>query len=483
MTEYLPPSGGLGLHPRMLDEEVDALEQTAIPGFLRDPVGILRRRFSWMLLALLVGISATTVAVLLTKPRYLASAEIQVTGQRIPENLVRSTVQERPLARINSMMGTILSRREIAAMIEKHNLYPDLRESKTLAEIVEMTRDDITIEEKPTIGGGSRGHHAEFYIVSFEADDPEAAAAVANEIAARITDESIRSRNREATMTTEFLRSVLEKAEAELRAQNQKIREFKERHRGELPSELMANLSKMDRLQLQRQSLSIQIGEAETRLATLATSSASQDGDARNSPEAQLLALEQQLAQQLTTRTERHPSVVTLRRDIEARRLDLDLATPEAAGTPPSRRSLLRAAQRTIARLKAQLADTEERLKILDARVAGTPAREEVLIAMEEREGVLREAYLEFLRKVQDAELSQNLESAQQGERFSVVDPAVTPTSPSPRWMYAGLGGLMSLALALGVGILLEFIDPVLLTTEQLESISDLPALGSVARI
>jgi hypothetical protein len=64
--------------------------------------------------------------------------------------------------------------------------------------------------------------------------------------------------------------------------------------------------------------------------------------------------------------------------------------------TPPSRLSLLEASQRTITELKAQLAETEKRLRILDARVAGDPARQE------------------------------GLKSPQHGERFSVVDPAST---------------------------------------------------------
>jgi succinoglycan biosynthesis transport protein ExoP len=107
-----------------------------------------------------------------------------------------------------------------------------------------------------------------------------------------------------------------------------------------------------------------------------------------------------------------------------------------------------------------------------------------MMIALEERESVLREKYLEFLRKFQDAKLAQSLESAQHGERFSLVDPAVEPTRPvRERSFYAAFGGIVSLALAFGVGILLEIRDPVLVSADQLELVSDLPVLGSVSRI
>jgi uncharacterized protein involved in exopolysaccharide biosynthesis len=289
-------------------------------------------------------------------------------------------------------------------------------------------------------------------------------------------------------VTADFLERELERSEVQLREQNQKIREFKESHRGELPSELAANLSKMDRLQLQRQSLSLQIAEAETRLATLVTRSSAAAAPDVASPDASLLLLEQELAKQLSSRTDRHPDVVALRRRIAALEKDLekdaDLTVAENTKSPPSRLSLLEASQRTIEELKAQLAETESSLRLLDARVASTPARHEMMIALEERESVLREKYLEFLTKFQDAKLAQSLELAQHGERFSLVDPAVEPTRPvRERRRYAAFGGIVSLALAFGVGILLEIRDPVLLSADQLELVSQLPVLGSVSRI
>jgi len=213
-------------------------------------------------------------------------------------------------------------------------------------------------------------------------------------------------------------------------------------------------------------------------LATLTTGSSAAAAPDVASPDASLLVLEQELAKQLSSRTDRHPDVIALRRRIAALEKDVEkdagLAVAGNPEPPPSRLSLLEASQRTIAELKAQLAETESSQRLLDARVAGTPARQEVLIALEERESVLREKYLEFLRKVQDAKLAQSLELAQHGERFSVVDPAVEPTRPvRRRRRYA----------ALGIGILLEIRDPVLVSADQLELVSELPVLGSVSRI
>jgi capsular polysaccharide biosynthesis protein len=112
------------------------------------------------------------------------------------------------------------------------------------------------------------------------------------------------------------------------------------------------------------------------------------------------------------------------------------------------------------------------------------PAVQEELASLEEKALILRENYLEFLRKVHESELDENLLKAQQGERVSVLNPAEPPSRPiRPRWQYLGIGLLCSLGLALASGVMLDLLDPVVVSTDQINRVSALPVLGSVARI
>jgi uncharacterized protein involved in exopolysaccharide biosynthesis len=458
-------------------EDTEGLDGPSVPPFLKDPIGLFRRRWPWMLLTLLAGACATSLYVIQIEPRFLANATVRVTSQQISEEFVRSTIAEDSLQRIDAMLGEILSRENLSGLIEAHDLYPALRESSTLAELADRMRDDIEITREESLGSRSRRQQASLLTISFEAHTPEAAAGVANDLSRFFTDESIRSRSEQSRMAAEFLRNKLGQAEQDLREQSRKITEFKERHRGELPDDLTANLSKLDRLQQQRDSLALRIAQAESDQATLSP-------EESTDPESRLLLLKARRIAESSLKTDTHPDMVALNREIESLEEEIRFTELTESGTSSAESGRPTTPHETLRELKAQLADTESAIREYDARLDRTPSRQEELAALDQRAGVLRENYLEYLRKVEDAELAMDVELAQQGERFSVVNTAVPPMNPTRSRLKSLVAGLtFTLLASVGIGILLESFDPVVLTPEQLEATAHLPVLGSVPRI
>jgi uncharacterized protein involved in exopolysaccharide biosynthesis len=464
----------------MAEEESDyAQGPSGLPDFARDPLGILKRRWRWMLPVLLLGIVASAAVVSILKPRYRAVASILVASQRIPEEFVRSTVPDDILERIDTLVAQALTRERMAQLVEKFDLYPDLRESNTVSEVAMIARRDLVVEVDPSLSGRRRGESAVVFSVSFAAGEPQVAADITNEIVGLIQGEAMRLRSEQARLAVDFLRRELEETERELREQESQITQLKRQYRGELPGELDANLAKLDRLQQQRQSLALQIAEASTRVTMLSTASGA---DQPATPNERLLALRAELIRHEATKTQVHPDVVALRHEIE----QLEAALSGSSGAPAtgSPSALVAAEQRTLDELRSQLAAAEQEIRELDARVARTPLRSEELEAMEQKAGVLREEYLEFLRKVQEAELAENLELAQQGERVAVLNRAEPPTRPERnRLMYLAAGIVASLGAAAAAGVLVEIDDPVLVDAQQTERTTGLPVLGSVSRI
>jgi len=439
-----------------------------------DPLGLLERRWKPMLAGLVLGVLASIGFVFRTSPRFAAEATVLVAPQQISERIVEPTIQEDSLTRIDALAAEVLSRSNLAQLVEQFDLYPELRRKTTMGEVVARMREDVSISTVETTSGGDRGMTARAYEIRFEAAKPDVAAEVANSLASLFVDTSFEERHRQHQLTSDFLRRELERAELELREQNGLIAEFKQNNRALLPSDLQANLTRLDMLQNQRQSLSLQIAEAGTRIASLAS-------DDRDTSGTSLEDLRRELTRLRSTKTERHPDVVALRERIQQLERDPASFAPAQQESP---RGLLQAADRTLGVLRGQLAATERELTALDAKIGKMPAVQEELASLEEKASILRENYLDFLRKVQDAELDANLLKAQQGERVSVLNPAEPPSQPiRGRWQYLGFGLFASVGLAVLIGISLELLDPVVVSVEQVAQLSGLPTLGSVARI
>jgi uncharacterized protein involved in exopolysaccharide biosynthesis len=453
------------------------VEKEGLPDFLRDPVGMLRRRWLLMLAALLVGVAATGVMALVTAADFVARATVLVGSERIPEEFVRSS-EDDALEGIDELVSEVLSRRTLRRLIEEHGLAPDAATSAPPSALIAALRSRISIYLEQTLSDslrrGRRQQGARVLAIEFRALSPEIAAAVANEIAQMLVDASIQTRTQQARVTTEFLRRELQRAELRLRDHNRRIREYQQSHRGKLPSELETNLRRSERLEDRRYALLAELGDAETRLAAAIA-------EESPSPDSELAELRAELARQLSVNTEHHPNAISLRRRIEL--LEAQIAAGRSTGEPLSGAAVA-ASRRETAELRSELAGVDRQLEVLQQRMAETPGHEEALAALEQETSVVEGSYLETLTRLREAELAEKLELAQQGEWVTILDPAEPPLAPErARWKLVVAGIFGSLGLAFVVGLVLEWWDPVIISPGMAESVGGAPVLGFAPRI
>lgn len=454
--------------------------ESGLPHFVKDPFGVLRRRWKWMAPIAVLGVAGFFSYFALVPPTYEAQARILISSQQIPKDFVRPIVEDDPLERINAVVGEMQARPRLVSLIRKYDLYPEIVKKHSLAEAVDHMRQSIEVKPDDSVNAGRRGRATVgIYMISFHDENPKVAAKVANDLAAIVENVSSTTRTQQARLTTKFLRNEMESTKKDLQGIEGKITDFKEKYRGELPTDLPGNLNQLDRLGQQRQSLEQQISDAQTRLAVTAAQPAPEDPD---SPSGRLSALKAQLAAQLAVNTEDHPNVISLRRQIAALEEQIKNGAPDPQ--EKARQVVLESSQRSIDDLRHMLDHVNDQITKLQDHVSNTPQREEALNSMEQKAGVLREKYLDFLRKVEAAQLSENLETAQEGERVSVLDHAVPPLKPdSRRLKHALLILIAGLGLSGGIGVLLELVDPVLVSREQLEELLGVPVIGSVPRM
>jgi len=422
-------------------------EGAGLPGFVTDPIGILRRRWLPMALVIVMGAVASVAYVKTRVPEYQARATVLVASQRISQQLIASTVETNQLEKVSAILGEIYSRRTLSELVETHGLYEKTETERplTLEEKAAKLRGRINIApDRSNHANHDRRSTATVFEVLVTYGDPVKAAAVANDLASRFTDIHLRDRSRQARITTEFLRRELEKTEEELAEQERAITNFKQAHRGSLPS----------------------------------TGSDLQP----DSPQALLRDVRARYKEQLSVYTEDHPNVVSLRNQIAL--LEARVRAGETGEVAVEHSPVADAARIELAALRNQLVETSAEIDRLDALVAMVPQHQEELAALEQRAVILRENHREFLRKVNQAELSEAVESAQQGERASVLDAAVPPWAPtsSPLKVVAVLL-VGTFGLAGGIALLLELIDAVIVSESEIERRYRLPVLGSVSKI
>lgn len=450
----------------------DEEESIGLPPFLTDPKGMIKRRWPWMLGALTLAVLTTVTVVFLFKPTFVATAAVLISGQQIPERFVATTVEEDSISAINAMVGQVLAHDSVMPLIESAGLFKDQVGKTPSTNLVQLFRDRTDLYPRQPLSR-RRGQSALIYAIDFTSEDPDEAAQVANALASMFVEASIDRRSGQARKATDFMRRQLERDEREQRERAKEAAEFRRVHRGELPSELATNLRRLELLSGRLELLEAQSQSKETQIIALESEPRL---SAPSTNETLLLEIQRQFANASAIYTDEHPNVVALEQQL--RRLEAKVRE-ETRGTGQSVRLL--SEMRELEIIKGQQRSAQREIDEISARVDRTDAIGEQLSLLAQREQVSRENYLKSLRKVEEAELAESLESEQQGALVSILDPAFPPNSPGmSRIQIATFGIAASFALALLVALALELLDPVVIGSDHLEKLVRRQCLGSM---
>jgi polysaccharide chain length determinant protein (PEP-CTERM system associated) len=465
-------------------------------------------RFKWLVVLPWIAVSVGVSLFARTLPdRYMSESLIQVVPQRVPENLVRSTITSGIEERLPVITQQILSRTRLERIIQDFGLYQRERQTELMEDIVRDMRDDIGVD--PVKGDAFR--------VSYVSNDARTAVRVTERLASLFVEENLRDREVLAEGANQFLDSQLDDARRRLLDSEKRVEDYKRQYQGELPSELSTNLQQVQnaqqrlaqnaesnnrdaerRLQLERQISDL---EAEGAAAAQAvpvvdpTTIGSQPAGVRLAmARAQLTQMELQLKPD-------HPDILRAKRvirDLEVKAEAETLAAP-LSGTPGAqnpaeaqRLKRLQEAKFQLEQVDRQIAQRQEdsrraqaRIGELERRMASTGTRESELIALTRDYATLEKIYTNLLAKSEDAKVAANLERRQIGEQFKVIDQARLPERPfSPNRLqiyFGGIAGGLGLGLAL-VG-LLEYRDSSFRTDRDVVGVLALPVLAVIPAI
>lgn len=383
------------------------------------------------------------------------------------------------------------------------------------------------------------------FTVSFEGEDPATVQRVTDALASLYLAENLKSRTQQATGTTSFLQQERDELRAQTEALAAQISAFKRAHVGELPEYDLLNLQALeraqrdlDRLDAQAQMLLERKVYLEGQLATVPPDVAADQGREPTDPRRRLRELKLRLSFLRSRVAEEHPDVRAakselrqleaqlggvddsadkaarleeLRAQLAKRRQELGPRHPDLAGLEREVEALGREVQpprpaRTGAadeasnpayiNLRTQVASTELELKgtaderrraqakmgEVERKISRAPLAEQDYARLNRDFQTAQRKYDEINNKLLEAQVSQGMEEKQQGERFTIVDPAALPDRPfrPNRLAIVLIGLVLGLGAGVGVAAAKESLDGSFKSADELSLITELPVLCSL---
>jgi polysaccharide chain length determinant protein (PEP-CTERM system associated) len=460
---------------------------------------IFKRRWLMIIPFCLVMIVGIYLAITLPKI-YEATTLILVEPQSVPANFVREIVSSEIDSRITTIQQQILSRTNLEKIIDQFKLFTGPgSENLFMEDKVGTMRNRIQVEVSRTRRQGPNA-----FTISYKDANPETAMKTANGLATLFIDENLKIREAQALGTSDFLEAELETMRKRLVVVEEKLREYRERYRGELPEQLDSNLRILASLQQQLNEREARISDERNRLIEvenqiqarkqmLETSSIAQSG---TDEMVTLDQLKQQLENLQSSYTEKHPDVIRLKEKIASLEAMQTTGKPGAGATEQADRFLQdrtlneQINQRTEIRIALKgltddIAKIRRQINTYQQRVERTPKREEELLALRRDYNNIQESYNSLLNRKLEAEIAVNMEKKQKGEQFRVIDPARVPhkpISPDLRRLF-----MMVLAVGLGLGggliFLVDFFNSSLKDPEKFEDDLGVAVLATIPKV
>jgi polysaccharide chain length determinant protein (PEP-CTERM system associated) len=485
--------------------------------------GVLIRR-RWLILLAFCNITLATIIALWTLPnRYTSEATLLVVAQQVPQRYVVPNSTADLDAQLQAMKQEVLSRTRLLQMINDFGLYPKQRRRYAPEQLVGLMLSDIEITP---MGEHPQEKSFDAFRISFTTESALLAQQITSTLTSLFINEHLRSQEEQSTNTTKFLHEQVAEKKAKLDEQEQRLREFKMQHVGELPEQQQGNIGILTGLQTQLQNTMASLNRAQQQRVYLQTlidaqrrASApvipTQPGSpvVTNRPltpleaaQNDLARLEAKKADLLLSKTREHPDVKSVQREIAkaqeaVQRLKANAPPPErdhqTAATPNSpAKPSVDGADPILAQLVSQLESNkieienltrdETRLKTTvaqyESRLNQTPVREQQQASIVRETEALRLEYSDLQKKEQDSQLATNLEKQQGGQQFRLVDAASLPLVPSSpkRLKQSSLGAVAGIVVGLLLAFGLEMRNTSFRSEKELTKRFDAPFVLSV---
>ncbi len=469
---------------------------------------IARRRKWWIVLSTVGFFVCATVCATCLPDIYRAETVILVDSAQVPDKYV-ATINTGDIAgRLTTLQQQVLSPTRLKRLVESEGLYPDADHKRTEEQVIRSVQKSIIVE---VVNPGA-GKLSTFRI-AYSSSDKSKVASTANHLSQMFIEENLAARVNQTEDTAQFLREQLQETKKELDTKDAELSAIKSRNVLELPESKPYHMEALANLRTQAQAIRDKILQDQREKGVIKSLMMSGEdaptvdvggntGSATGAYESQIAKLESKLSELRGRYGPGHPDVRRTQEEINrlkakaAAELKEDPLAPTvvqqaaAAQVPKKRRNPVLEAQ--VQKLEEDIQEQTKQLEPLQTQMAfhetklqQIPAFEQQIARLQQDYDALKIQYTGLLGNEKAAQISHALEVHQKGERFEVLDAAVTPNLPSaPNRLLISMAGLFGgLFCGIALAAFAEMQDESVRSEAEAAQIIGKPVLSGIPQI
>jgi polysaccharide biosynthesis transport protein len=463
---------------------------------LGDVIAIVKRRKNYLIWPALGVFALAVIIAFAWPPTYRTTSTILIEEQEIPREYVMTTVSSYAEQRLQTINQRIMSSTRLTEIINRFNLYADLRERWTMEEVIDkMRKKDIKFDlinadvidrrtGRPTAATIA-------FTLAYEGRNPAVVQQVANVLASLYLEENLRVREQQTEGAAKFMEDERKIVEEQLAVIDQQISAFKQKNVNTLPEFSQYNLQGIDRIERDIDQLNDQIKTLREKENYLQSQLASVPIDSSNPDKDRLRELRVKLVNLQSRFTDEYPDVIKTKAEIA----DLEKKLKATGQTPIDNKpdnpayvtlsAQLASTRSEIESVKRQISSAQAKRNDYHRRIALSPKVEEGYRVLMTQRNNLQAKYDDLTKKYMESKVASGLEKGQMGERFTLIDAARLPEKP----VFPNIPAILLIGVVLGIGAgvgsaaLKEFSDQSVRTAGALSSALGLPVLAVIPDI
>jgi succinoglycan biosynthesis transport protein ExoP len=442
---------------------------------------ILRRRSVYLVtIAPACILLAVYLAFALT-PLYQSTATILLQPSSVDPKAVATTVISYSNEQIEIVQGRVMTTATLKDLVKEYDPYPGT--PLTQRQKAQKIQEDTTLERVDPVTLRPL-QESNAFSLHYRNSDKDRAVEVTARLAGLFLTYNQKSRQQAAQGAAVFLAKQAEDVSRQMRAIDEEIKGFKNQHGDALPEYVARNEASMDRVQHELENIQQEILRTEEKesLLSVQLSQTSPNMITNAGDMTDLPTVRAKLAEAQQRYTPDHPEVKRLKQALQ--QLSTEQAKVGSGGIVANANNplylttanQLQSARRELAGLRAQAAHKTAEIEQYEQTLRRTPGVEREYSDIQRRRNSLQNTYQAIQDKLQNAQIAQNFETEQGGERFTLIRPPLPGKLP----VYPNRIGLILLGVVLGglfAGVAVAIAES---SDSNIRDARDLPSLGPV---